>query len=80
MMMITMKELKVGDYVEIINGPFKSYYAVVTNKGYGDEWEIQYFKKMTKWWVLNDNDLDSRERNELRIVTCHMDERSHYYF
>ena len=38
-------EIWVGDYVMVIHEPFRGYFAVVTDKSYGDEFEIQYFQK-----------------------------------
>ena len=58
---------------------------MVTDSSYGDEIEIQYFmEKETqggkKYYVLKENDFDSRERNELRKVTAILDKRDHYTF
>ena len=58
---------------------------MVTGKSYGDEIEIQYFmEKETqgkkKYWVLKENDFDSRERNELRKVTAILEKRDYYTF
>ena len=52
--------------VKIISGLFQGYYAMVLGSSYGDENEIQYFtEKKTisgaKYWVLKENNLDSRE-------------------
>ena len=33
--------------------------------GYGREIEINYFEGKNKWWVLKENDLDSRDRGDL---------------
>ena len=41
-------EIQVGDYVMVIHEPFRGYFAVVTDKSYGDEFEIQYFQKKEK--------------------------------
>ena len=38
-------EIQVGDYVLVIHEPFRGYFAVVTDKSYSDEFEIQYFQK-----------------------------------
>ena len=56
---------------KIISGLFPGYCAVVHGSSYGDENEIQYFtaKKTisgAKYWVLKENDPDSREKCELR--------------
>ena len=42
---IDSKAIEVNDCVKIINKPYKSFYAIGTCKSYGNEWEIQYFKK-----------------------------------
>ena len=52
---------QLGDYVKVIVGSFKGYYAVVTGSSYGDELEMNYFEKKEKWWTLKENEWDSRE-------------------
>ena len=78
------KNIVVGDYVKIISGLFQGYYAVVLGSNYGDENEIQHFTEKTisraKYWVLKENDLDSREKSELRRVVATQDNRDHYTF
>ena len=54
-------EINVGDFVKITQDPYIGYYAVILQKSYGDEWEMQYCEKKYGKWVLKDNDLDSRE-------------------
>ena len=49
--------------VRIVSGNFTGMYASWT-EGYGDEVEIQYLKKNGKYWVLNENDYDSREQED----------------
>ena len=54
-------------------------------QAYGDEHEIQYFTEKktisgTKYWVLQENDLDSREKCELKKVVAALDNRDHYTF
>ena len=73
-------EIQVGDYILVIDEPFRGYFAVVTDKSYGAEFEIQYFRKKEKWWILKENDFDSRLANELKPVKGRIDERSHYFF
>ena len=80
-------EIRVGDYVMVIHEPlrgyepFRGYFSIVTDKSYGDEFEIQYFKKKKKkWWILKENDFDSRLANELKPVKRRIDEKSHYLF
>ena len=45
MRVIMMKLGLMGDYVMVIHEPFRGYFAVVTDKSYGDKFEIQYFPK-----------------------------------
>ena len=73
-------EIQVGDYIMAIDEPFRGYFAVVTDKSYGAEFEIQYFRKKEKWWILKENDFDSSLANELKPVKGRIDERSHYFF
>ena len=73
-------EIQVGDYIMAIDEPFRGYFAVVTDKSYGAEFEIQYFQKKEKWWILKENDFDSCLENELKPVKGRIDERSHYFF
>ena len=74
-----------GDYVKIISGLFQDYYAVVLGLSYGDENEIQYFTEkktnsVAKYWVLKENDLDSREKCELKKVVTAIDKGDRYTF
>ena len=73
-------EIWVGDYIMVIHEPFRGYFAILTDKSYGDEFEIQYFQKKEKWWILKENDFDSCLENELKPVKGRIDERSHYFF
>ena len=71
--------------VKVISGLFQGYYAMVLGSSYGDENEIQYFtEKKTifgaKYWFLKENDLDSREKCELKKVVAALDNRDHYTF
>ena len=75
-----MKLGLVGNYVMVIHEPFSGYFAVVTDNSYGDKSEIQYFQNKEKWWILIENDFDSRLANELKPVKGRIDERSHYFF
>ena len=38
-------EIWVGDYVMVIHELFRGYFAILTDKNYGDEFEIQYSQK-----------------------------------
>ena len=67
--------------VKIIKGNFLGYYAVITNKSYGDEWEIKYFKSVFGKYVLNDKDIDSREEHEMKLVeVASVDTRNRHTF
>ena len=74
-----------GDYVKVIAGMCRGYYAVVQGGGYGDEIELQYFKensgKHGNYWVLADNDFDDREPSDLITVQpFEIDRRNQFYF
>ena len=73
-------EIWVGDYVMVIHELFRDYFAILTDKNYGDEFEIQYSQKKEKWWILKENDFDSHLEIELKPVKGRIDERSHYFF
>ena len=60
--------------------PSRGYFSVVTDKSYGDEFEIQYFQQKKKWWILKENHFDSRLANELNPVKRRIDEKSCYLF
>lgn len=73
--------LKRGDCVKVVKGNYLGYFALVTGDGYGGETELNYFEHRSKWWVLKEKDLDSRERGDLeKVENFTMDNRSHYYF
>ena len=75
----------VGDYVKIISGLFQDYFAMVLGSSYGDENEIQCFTEKknisgAKYWVLKENNLDSREKYKLKKVVAALGNRDHYTF
>ena len=75
--------VKIGDYVQVIRGTFKGYYASVTAESYGDELEINYFHKTStqgKFYVIKDNDFDSVERDDLIKVNAGIDTRGRFTF
>ena len=49
MFICNIRGYSVGDYVKVINEPFKDYYATVIGSSYGGEIEIQYFQKFAKY-------------------------------
>ena len=78
--MAISESLKCGDYVKVVSGLFKGFYATVLGKSYGGEVEIQYFQEKYGKWVLKENDIDSRLPEELIKVTAEMDRRSYFIF
>ena len=48
MRVIMIKLGLMGDYVMVIHEPFRGYFAIVTDKSYGDKFEIQYFQNKEK--------------------------------
>ena len=78
-------DIVTGDCVKIISRLLQGYYAMVLGSNYGDENEIQYFtEKKTisgaKYWVLKENDLNSKEKCELKKVVAALVNRDHYTF
>ena len=73
--------LKIGDYVQIIEGNFKGMYATIVKK-LDDEFVIHYFQQKAKWWVLKDGDKDCCKGVDLIGINDHvsMDGRSHIIF
>ena len=73
--------LSYHDVVQVINGNFNRYYAIVTgdlsNLEREDEIEINYLKKSFGKWVVP-HDLDSRTISGLRCVNARVDGRSRY--
>ena len=49
-------------------------------KSYGNEWEIQYFKKTFDKYVLKEGDIDSSEPENLLRVEPTVDGRGRYAF
>ena len=74
-------DLKQGDCVKVITENYLSYFASVTDNGCVREIEINYVEGKNKWEVLNEMDLDLRDRGDLKKVDNFiMDKRSHYFF
>ena len=73
-----------GDCAKIISGLFQGYYGVFLGSSYGHENDTKYFTEKTisgaKYWVLKENNLDSREKPELNKVVAVLDNRDHYTF
>ena len=81
-----------GDYVKVVAGSYAGWYAVVQDDGYGDELEVNYFKEVvgsvlvdghrySRYWVLNENDLDSLERKDmLKVKEFVVDGRYNFIF
>ena len=64
----------------IVKEPYKGYYETIIDKSYGDEWEIQYYEKRFKWYMLKDNDYDSRVEEDMCKVCASLDNRNHAIF
>ena len=75
MMSTDRNEIQPGRYVKIVNGSFPGFYATVTNKSYGDEWEINYFQKKYGKWTFKDRDLGSSDAKDMILVTAYPDKR-----
>ena len=74
-------DLKQGDCVKVIKENYLSYFASVTDNGCVREIEINYVEGKNKWGVLNEMDLDLRDRGDFKKVDNFiMDKRSHYFF
>ena len=77
----TPSQLKTGDFVKVVNGAFQNYFAFITGVSYGDEIEIKYFEKRGRYYILRENDLDSRYKQEKQLVAGILHKtRSHYSF
>ena len=68
-------EIQPGCYAKIVNVLFSGFYATVTNKLYGDEWERNYFQKQYGNWTVKDGDLDSCDAEDMILVTAYPDKR-----
>ena len=72
------------DVVKVVKGNYSGYYAVITEPSDlsmlrdDDEVEINYLKMSFQKWIVNENDLDSRELSELIHVRADIDGRSRY--
>ena len=65
----------------MIKGNYTGLYASVKGRSYGDEWELNYFEnKYGKYWVLKEKDLDSREEEDLVLVTGIPDAKERFTF
>ena len=51
--------MQTRDFVKVVKGNFRGYYAVITEESYVDEIEINYFEKRQRSYVLKENDMDS---------------------
>ena len=70
------------DVVKAVRGIFIEFYAIVTEVSDTsrmnelDELEINYLKRYLGKWIVNENNLDSREIKELIRVRAYVDGRS----
>ena len=61
-------QMQTGDFVKIVKGNFRGYYAVITEESYGDKIEINYFEKRQHFYVLKENNMDSLAQTDLELV------------
>ena len=72
------------DVAKVVRGIFTGFYAIVTETSDTnrinelDQLQINYLKRCFGKWVVNENDLDSREIKDLIRVRAHVDGRSRY--
>ena len=60
--------MQTGDFVKVVKGNFRGYYAVITEESYGDKIEINYFEKRQPFYVLKENNMDSLAQTDLELV------------
>ena len=60
--------MQTGDFIKIVKGNFRGYYAVITEESYGDKIKINYFEKRQHYYVLKENDMDSLAQTDLELV------------
>ena len=69
------------DVVKAVRGIFIGFYAIVTEASHTsrmnelDELEINYLKRSFGKWIVNENNLDSREIKDLIRVRAYVDGR-----
>ena len=61
-------QMQTGDFVKVVKGNFRGYYAVITEESYGDKIEINYFEKHQPFYVLKENNMDSLAQTDLELV------------
>ena len=66
--------------MEVTNEVYKGFHAhaIVTGSSYEDELELQYFERKQGlsygvYWVLKENDFDSRDKCDLKKVVPRID-------
>ena len=73
--------MQTRDFVKVVKGNFRGYYAVITEESYVDEIEINYFEKRQRSYVLKENDMDSCTQTDLELVEgVLINTRGHYRF
>ena len=75
------RQMQTGDFVKVVKGNLRGYYAVITEESYGDKIEIKYFEKRQGYYVLKENDVDLRTQTDLELVDgVLINTRGHYRF
>ena len=73
-------DLRPGDHVKVIKGDFAGYYASVEENASNDLFHIQYFKSQFGKYVVNEGDIDIRDKVDLQVVSAEIDGRSRFTF
>ena len=79
---ITRKhQMQTGNFVKVVKGNFRGYYAVITGESYGNEIEINNFEKRQCYYVLKENDMDSHTQTDSELVEgVLINTKGHYRF
>ena len=73
--------MQTGNFVKVVKGNFRGYYAVITGESYGNEIEINYFEKCQCYYVLKENDMDSHTQTDSELVEgVLINTKGHYRF
>ena len=74
----------IGCYVQVVKGNFIGFYGSVVEHTEDGEVVINYFQEKVgyhgKYFILKDGDTDSRETDELKLVSGIPDEKSRFTF
>ena len=71
--------ISTGECVRVVSGAFLGYYAMVVGESYGEELEIQYFKRRKSGGFLSLT-LTVAQTDLRRVGKAHVDRSMHYFF